>query len=118
MKTMYLCLNCFGPKGKRGKHFVADVPVCECGVDGRLPEYKGFVAKCVWTHYDPPHPVIRGRGRRAVLCDGRAVRGLDHTKEFSTGSPTAVTCPACLAHPSFPAADGERRVPEDGDFAI
>lgn len=118
MKTMYLCLNCTGPKGKKGKHFVSDVPVCSCGVDGRRPEFKAFVATCVWTHYDPPHPVIHGRGSRTKLCDGKPVRGLNPEKECSTGSPAVVTCPACLAHPAFPSIDGERRVPETADFAI
>lgn len=118
MSNLWMCLNCTGEKGKKGKKFVSDVPVCSCGVDGRKPEYKAFITRCVWTHYDPPHPVIHGRGTRKRLCDGKPVSGHDPAHECSTGSVRVVTCPACLAHKDFPRVDGELVVPEAADFPV
>lgn len=100
-----MCLNCNRPDGKKGRKFWSDVPACECGVDGRKPEYRAFIIRCVVHHYVPPHPVIQDRGTGFRLCDGKAVRSHNTAVETSTGAVSVVDCPACLAHPDFPTPD-------------
>ena len=118
MKKQYICLNCPNDKGIPGKKFWASEPVCSCGVDMRLPEYRNFIAPVACIHFVPPHPVIRNRGTGHRRCDGVSIRTHPKTQELATGSPEVVNCPACRAHKDFPAADGEVSVPPEADFAI
>ncbi len=103
----WMCLNCTDENGVRGKKFWSDVPVCSCGVDLRKPEHKTLMVRCVILHYVPPDPVVKGRGVRFRLCDGKSVRLHNPEIETSTGSRAAVDCPACLAHKDFPGKPDE-----------
>lgn len=99
--NFYMCLNCTDEKGLRGKKFWGDKPVCSCGVDDANPEYSGYLQKLVVTHYEPPHPVLKGKGTKKTLCGVDTV-SFDYRKDNASGSPAAVSCPACLAHAEFP----------------
>lgn len=114
----YLCLNCIGETGVKGAGFRSNKPVCpRCGVDARNPELASFVVRCVETHFEPPHPVLRNRGTRKRLCDGELIFKNQDTNR-ATGDPREVSCPACLAHASFPKVDGELTVPAEADFQV
>lgn len=115
----YMCLNCTDETGGRGKKFWAERPVCSCGVDGKNPEYAGMLRRCVVVHFEPPHPVLKGKGTGKQLCDGRTTKEYDPNREAATGSYDAVTCPDCLAHPQYPGRDAEPgTVPEDADYMV
>lgn len=114
---LWLCWNCTNEKGLPGKPFEGDLPVCPCGVDGRLAEYKPYVVKREVIHYDPPHDVLKSRGVRKHACDGVEVgKG-----PMASGHPAAVTCPKCQATEAYRAACalfGEPVVEAKADFAV
>jgi hypothetical protein len=117
--TLWMCLNCVGDNGMRGKPFRAEKPVCPCGVDGTKPEYAGYTYKCVVYHYDPPHPTLKGMGTRKALCDGRPGASMDHNKETTTAAFGVVNCLKCLAHPNFPGHEPtETVVSEEYDYSV
>lgn len=114
----YLCLNCADDKGIPGKKFWSDTAKCSCGVDATVPELASYLKKLVLMHYDPPHPVLHGRGTNKKLCDGQSVHTLVPAKESYTGDPSCVTCPLCKAHAKFPANVDVPHVVSDGDYVV
>jgi hypothetical protein len=117
--TLWHCLNCTDDRGNRGRQFRSPVPVCECGVDGRKPEYKFHIFKCVVVHFEPPHPVFKACGTGKALCDGRERNKMNHKAETTTASYATVNCEACLAHPDFPGREpSETVVDETADYMV
>jgi len=117
--TLWCCLNCTDEKGRRGRNFRSAVPVCECGVDGRKPEYKYHIFKCVVCHFEPPHPVFKGHGTGAALCDGRQRNKMNHQAETTTASYDTVNCEACRNHPLFPGKEpSDTVVDEEADYMV
>ena len=115
----YMCLNCTDETGGKGKKFWSEKPVCSCGVDGKDKQYAGVLRRCVVIHYEPPHPVLKGKGTGKQLCDGRPTKEYDPNKDAASGSYPAVTCPDCIAHPLFPGTDAESlTVPDDADYMV
>lgn len=114
----WVCFNCENEKGFPGLKFRAAKPVCpKCGADGSLPEYAPYVSRRTEVHFDPPHPILKNRGTRLRLCDGKSIFEAQKTN-VATGSPHAVTCPDCIAHPSFPRPNGPLEVPDEADFQV
>jgi len=114
---LYLCYNCASAEHPMGKPFEADLPVCACGVDGRVPEMAAYIAKREVIHFDPPHDILKGRGKRKHACSDEAVgRG-----PMAAGHPAAVTCAKCTATEVYREACAKfgEPVPEaKGDFTV
>lgn len=115
---LWACYNCTDDKGMVGLKFRATKPVCpKCGADGSQAEYAPYIVRCVNVHFDPPHPILKNRGTRLRLCDGKSIFEAQKTN-VASGDPHSVNCPDCIAHPSFPKPGGELEVPDEADFAV
>jgi hypothetical protein len=98
----WMCANCDDERGLRGKRFEADEPVCPCGVDGRLAEFKHLIAPVEIHHYDPPHPVVKGRGTHQAACGlGRIGSRVKGQLVWGTGERLVVNCKACRESEAF-----------------
>ncbi len=90
--SQYRCLNC-------SKSFASERapeaprPTCPgCGVNpDQEPELASFIQPLETIHFDPPHPIVRFRGKGHLACNpARRVAGMR-----ATGEPAVVNCPAC-----------------------
>lgn len=92
---LYKCSNCPLPTGDC-RVFEADDPVCPCGIDGRDPEMAGIIRPVETIHFDPPHPVVKGRGTRQAACGhGRVGSVVGRSMVLASGERDAVNCKAC-----------------------
>lgn len=115
---LWICWNCTDEMGRPGKKFEADAPVCPCGVDGNKPEMTGYIAKCEVIHFDPPHPVLKGRGMRRRVCDDKPIH---EAGGLASGHPAAVNCGACKRTPEYVLACekfGEPVPHKEADFVV
>jgi len=118
MGAGFKCLNCLDEQGMPGKVVPGDIPLCACGVDGRLPEYKNYIFARVSTHFDAPHDVLRGRGCGKRACDDKSTTGENVS---SSGHTAAVTCEQCMKTDSYKkwaAIQGTPTIPEEHDMAL
>lgn len=91
MDRLWLCFNC-EPQNK----FQGPKPICPgCGADGNDPKSGGCIAPRVVIHFDPPHPVLKGKGLNTHACDTATRVGTKGMQ--ASGDVRAVNCPACLA---------------------
>ncbi|MEB3269965.1 MAG: hypothetical protein VKJ09_15600, partial [Leptolyngbya sp.] len=101
--NLWICRNCLSDPNENGVSvvgypFAADLPVCpKCGIDGREAEYRPYVIERLPVHLDPPHAVLKDRGKGVTACDGTRIGGRDAKGNtvMGTGLREAVTCPAC-----------------------
>lgn len=113
----WMCFNCDDDKGFAGMKFRADKPTCpKCGADGKEAEYAPYIVRCTEIHFDPPHPILKNKGTRKRLCDGKSIFEGQKTN-VASGSPPAVTCPACRSHPAFP-SHGTVEAYAEADFQV
>lgn len=118
MSKLWKCYNCETPIGVIGYDFESDVPVCpKCGLDGRDPVMASRMTERVVIHFDPPHPIMRGRGINKRACDGKPIHG-----GYAVGEPANVTCPECKTSDAFLKVTGGEPpkvvVPDGHDFVI
>jgi hypothetical protein len=91
---LFRCLN---QKCATGDFEAAGAVCPGCKIDGNVPELKPMIQRLVTVHFDPPHPVLSGRGLNVLACNPkRAVFGL-----AASGDHTAVNCPKCKATPAY-----------------
>lgn len=101
--SLFRCSNC-------GKTFEAKRPACAaCGIDpAKDPRAAGIVHRLETIHYDPPHDVIRHRGKGHLACDPKKpVAG-----NRATGEPSVVNCARCRETDSWRKAYAETGEPE------
>lgn len=113
----WICWNCIDTATMTaGKTFEADEPLCSCGVDGKNPRHMSLIVECCTVHFDPPDPVIKGRGKNIFACNRQPA--ITTPFECFSGEYAAVNCKQCLATEECKAAkkSGRRYVPTEGDF--
>lgn len=107
---LWMCRNCNGKyvnaagyeAERPGKVFEAELPVCECGVDGRNPEHAAYISALVYLHFDPPHPFLKGRGTHEAACGAGRIGGrVNGELVYGTGERDAVNCKACRESEAF-----------------
>lgn len=100
----FRCYNC-----DPAYEFSSREPVCpQCSADGRKPREQPFIARLVTTHFDPPHPIIRGRGRHVMACTGKPWP----PGTSVSGETTAVTCTSCRNTAAFTRTHLEQHPPD------
>lgn len=116
MKKLFRCYACKNEKGLPGRDFTAELPVCECGIDARLPRFAHLIVTREVIHFDAPfdHPELcHSMGVGYPACDPAKKIG----EQFrASGEPLAVNCPVCIETAAFKKkqADADTRgvVPE------
>lgn len=116
MAGLYRCYNCVNDSGRPGFDFLAEVCKCpKCGVDPVMENkrFEGRIVRLEITHFDPPHPFVKGCGTNLPAC-GKPRASVNSM----SGEPSAVNCPNCRKTQAF--LDKESAIiihPED-DFEI
>ncbi len=92
MTTHYRCLNC-GTEFKSDRGPDAPRPGCKaCGIDvDAEPALANFIQALETIHFDPPHPIVKHRGKGHWACNPK--RGVAGSR--ATGEPAVVNCEAC-----------------------
>lgn len=106
--NFYRCINC-GVTFKSPRSPDGPPPGCKaCGVDPDTdPALVGYILPLETIHFDPPHPIVRFKGRGHLACNP-AVRVAG---KRATGEPSVVNCEACRATDVWKKAYGESGEP-------
>ena len=95
------CMNCDDHKGDAGFDFSlpSDQPgICpNCGIRATDPQLGMMIVPLVVTHWEPPHPDLKGGGRGigsgVLACNPKLRAGGEHRVSAEV---KVVNCPACL----------------------
>lgn len=117
MSKLWRCYNCPDESGVNW-HEWQGVPKCsKCGLSQKDKVGGERIVERVAIHFDPPHPVVKGRGSGLRSCDSKPA----NTGQV-TGSAVAVTCPECLKTKAFASAAEEQgtliATDPEADFVI
>ena len=111
---LWICRNCLSDPNENGfcavgRKFEADKPVCPtCGADRSNPRHAPYIGECEVIHFDPPDPILKGRGTNRAACDTSIVIGSPQPHDgvgikpyFGTAHRNVVNCRACMASEVF-----------------
>lgn len=91
MSHLYRCQNC-GEVFRSERSHEAPRPACKCGVNPDAePELGIYIQALETIHFDPPHPVVKNRGKGHLACTP-AVRVAG---KRATAEPAVVNCDDC-----------------------
>ena len=115
MAGLFRCYNCKNEAGIPGRDFIGEGSACpECKLDtNKDKRFAGRIIRLEITHFDPPHPFVKGCGTNLPAC-GKPRASVNSM----SGEPSAVNCPNCRKTQAF--LDKESAIiihPED-DFEI
>lgn len=108
---MFRCLNPTCCTLKDQGIFHAEYPKCpRCQTDAADPKFGRLIVRLTLVHFDPPTHVP-GIGKNYRACDptvdiqaAQGGNGMPNPFHAGTGTPAAVTCPACKESAEFKAA--------------
>lgn len=117
--ALWRCYNCTHPtKGIPGKDFTPEEGkpiVCPfCGLVKDSEDGKGLIVQLEIIHFDPPHGVLRHRGKNHIACNPRKRVG-ESSKLYATADHESVTCEKCRTTEVYQKTkpEGERVVTQD-----
>lgn len=116
--ALWRCYNCVHPtKGIPGRDFSSEspVPVCPyCELKQDLPEARGLIVALAIIHFDPPHDILKAKGKNHIACNPAKRVGISR-KLWATADHGSVTCEKCMASEVFQKTrpEGERVVTQD-----
>lgn len=110
--VLWRCHNCLNPKkGIPGLDFSTDLTtgiVCpECGLKADTPEGRGMIIKLEIIHFDPPHEVLKHKGKNHIACNPKKRVG-ESSRLWATADHGSVTCEPCRATEAF-----QKTLPEE-----
>ena len=99
MSKLWRCYNCPLDTGAEW-HEWQGLPKCpKCGLSQTDKPGGELVVERTAIHFDPPHPLLKGKGTNKRACDSKSV-GIGS----ATGVALSVTCPECLKTDAYKTA--------------